>query len=114
DFREHGGVPVLEAVDQVQLPQRPRTVEWSREDARHLLGQLLLATWRRQRDLAYVEVEVEVRVVDPVRVVEPEGHLDELPLERWKQWKPVPEQPFDVATAQRFARPGARIENGQA
>jgi hypothetical protein len=29
-----------------------------------------------------VEVEVEVRVVDPVRVVEPERHLEHAPPER--------------------------------
>ena len=35
-----------------------------------------------QMDVADVEVEVEVGVVDPVRVVESERHLDEAPAQR--------------------------------
>ena len=67
-------LPSVEAVDQVQLPQRPRAVERAREDPRHLLGDLLVGRRRRDRQLAHVVLEVEVRIVDPVRVVEPERH----------------------------------------
>ena len=72
----------LEPVDQVELPQRVGAVERARRDARDLLGELVVGAGRRERDLADVEVQVEVDVVDPVGVVEAERDLGEAPAQR--------------------------------
>ena len=73
DLGQQRDVPIVKAVDQVGLPQRPRPVQRSREDARHLLGELLVAGRRGERELADVVLEIEVGVIDPVGVVEPEA-----------------------------------------
>ena len=72
-------------MDDVELPERPRTIERASEDAGDLLGELLLAAGGRQRQLAHVVAEIEVLVVDPVRVIEPERHRREAPAERRQQ-----------------------------
>jgi hypothetical protein len=46
-------------------------------DPRDQLGELLIVAGRRHRDVSQVEVEIEVRVFDPVGAVEVERHLDE-------------------------------------
>jgi len=46
-------------------------------DPRHLLAELLTAPRGRQGQLAQVELDVEVRVVGPVRAAEAERNLDE-------------------------------------
>ena len=58
---------VGQALDQPQLPERLRAVELLGEDPRREVAQLLVGARRRQRGLAHVVVEVEVRVVDPDR-----------------------------------------------
>ena len=100
-----------EAVDQVHLPERARAVERPRDDARHLLGELLVVARRRQRQLADVEVEVEVGVVHPVRVVEAERHLGQPPAQRRQQRQPLGDQVVDVRERQLAvrARGGSRI-----
>ena len=39
DLRQHRDAPVLEAMDQVELPERPGAIERPRDDPRHLLGE---------------------------------------------------------------------------
>ena len=75
DLRHQRDVPVRQPMDQVHLPQRSRAVERPREDPRDLLGQLAVGRRRRQRQLAHVVLEVEVRIVDPIWVVQAERHL---------------------------------------
>ena len=67
DLREHRDVARLQAVDQVELPQRPAAVERPRGDPRDLLGELLVVARRRQRDLADVEVAGRSRCRPPSR-----------------------------------------------
>ena len=62
-----------QALDQPQLPERLGAVELLGEDPRRQVAQLLLGARRRQRGLAHVVVEVEVRVVDPDRPALAEG-----------------------------------------
>ena len=64
---------VAQALDQPQLPERLAAVELLGEDPRRQVAQLLLGAGRRQRGLAHVVVEVEVRVVDPDRPALVEG-----------------------------------------
>ena len=104
-------LPIRQPVDHVQLPQRPRAVERAREDARHLLGELLVVAGRGQRQFAHVEIQVEVLVVHPVRVVEPQRDLDEPPAERREQRQPLLEQALHVAAVELPARRGRRVED---
>ena len=57
----------LDAVDEPQLPERLRAVEALREDPRRQVPQILLAAGARQRGVAEVVLDVELRVVDPLR-----------------------------------------------
>jgi hypothetical protein len=61
--------------------------------------------------LAQVELEVEVRVVEPVRVVEAERHLNEPPAQRGQQVKPLAKHAGDVSERDRSVRCGSRIED---
>jgi hypothetical protein len=80
----------------MDLPQRPRAIERAGEDPRHLLGQLLVGSAGRQRQLAYVEVQVEVSVVDPVAIVEVEGNRHEAPAKRRHQREAFGDQQLEV------------------
>ena len=75
---------------------------------------VLVVAGRRHRRLADVEVEVEVGVLDPVRVVEAERHLGELPAERRQHVDALADQPADVLAAQRAAGRGRRVVDRQA
>ena len=72
----HAG-DVVEALDDVQLPQRPIEVEGPRHEASHLDAELAPVAGRRQGDVADVELQIEVGILDPVRVVEVERDADE-------------------------------------
>ena len=52
---------------------------------------------RRHRGVADVEVEVEVRVVDPERVVEVERHVAQPPAQRLEEVEPA----LDLASPRR-------------
>src|SRR5206468_2427754 len=67
-----------------------------------------------QRELPHVEVEVEVGVVDPVRVVEAERHLGEPPAERGQQRQALLHEPLYVAGVELAARSARGIENRHA
>ncbi len=70
--------------DDVHLPQRPVRVEAAAHDRRHETVELGCATRRGQAGPHQVVVQLELRVVDPDRVVQPEGDPDgTLP-----QWAP--------------------------
>ena len=58
---------LADAVDEPDLPQRLRAVELLGEDAAGQPSQLVLAGRLRERRVAHVVADVEVRVVDPHR-----------------------------------------------
>jgi hypothetical protein len=66
-LRDQREATALEAVDDPDLPERLRAVQPLGEDATRERAELLLAAGLRQRRVAHVVVEVEVRVVDPER-----------------------------------------------
>ena len=68
---------LVDPFDEVHLPQRPRAVERPGRDARHDLLELAVGARGGHGDEPLVELAVERRVLDPVRVVEPERHLDQ-------------------------------------
>ena len=65
DLGEDGHHPVLQAFDEVQLPERLRPVQRPGVDALHEVGQLTVASRFRQCRPAHVEVDVEVGVIGP-------------------------------------------------
>ena len=83
DLGVDGGPPALEPGDEVDLPQWAAAVQRPRMQAGHLLGQLPVVAGGRHGRLPDVKLDVEVRVLDPVRMVEPEGNRDQpAPKER--------------------------------
>ena len=70
--------PVLEALDEPQLPQRLRAVQALGEHARAHGEQRVLVAGRGQRRVAHVVGEVERRVVDPQRAAGLERRRREL------------------------------------
>ena len=81
--------PVVgEAGDHPQLPERLRAVEALREGPRGERPQLLLVAGGRQRRVADVIVEVQVRVVDPDRPALVEGDEPQLLAEAGDQVEP--------------------------
>jgi len=111
DLGQEGDLPAFEPMDQVELPERPGAVQRTAEDARHLVRQLLVAPRCGQSELPHVEVEVEVRVVDPVRVIQAERHLGEAPAEWGQQRQPLDDQLLDVVEVDLVARRGGWIEH---
>ena len=104
-------VDVVEALDDVHLPQRPAPVERSRVQPRHLDAELPPVARLRQRDVAHVVLEVEVGVLDPVRVVEPERHLHQPLAERARHVQAaadVLEDPLERDLAARARSTGRR------
>jgi len=100
----------LEALHEVDLPQRPAAVERARDDARHELEQLRRRTGARQRRAAHVEADVEVLVVDPHRVGEVAGHrLQPLAVARHER-DPVTDQLDQPGVVER-PLPLARVED---
>jgi hypothetical protein len=97
DDGEDGEALAGQALDDVRQPQWPRAVERSRDDAPDHGGELVVAPGRRDRRVADVEVQIEVRVLDPVRMVEPERHLDEAPAQRLEQMQ----APLDLPAPRR-------------
>ena len=81
-LRQQRPATALQALDDVDLPQRPAAVHRPPDDPRDLLGELVRPPGRGEAEVADVEVEVEVGVEHPVRVVEVEGHLDDAPAHR--------------------------------
>lgn len=70
-----GDMAVSQSPDHVQLPERPLPVERTLMDAGHLFGQPPLVAGRRQSDLADVVIQIEVGILDPVRLIEAERDL---------------------------------------
>ena len=89
DLADDRDLAVLEALDDVHLPERPRPVQRPTEHVGGELRQLRPAPRGGQGRPAQVVVEVEVGVLDPDRVVQAERHLDQAAPERWQQGQAV-------------------------
>ena len=98
-------VTVLEALDDVHLPQRAAPVERTAGDVTGDVGQLVVAAGRGGGDAPQVVVEVEVGVLDPHRVVEIERDGGQSLPELRKQMQSALEELLDrverVATLDR-------------
>src|SRR5215218_125413 len=103
----------LEPLDDVELPQRALAIERAGHDARALVGELRVGARSRQGQLAHVVVEVELRIVGPVGVVEPERHLDEPPAQRRQERHAVADEAFHGGAVQSIRR-GRGVEDSEA
>ena len=99
----------VEAVNEVQLPQGAGAVQWPSGDARDLLGEHARIAGGGERQLADVELEIQVRLVLPIGVVEAERHLDQSPAERRDQVEAGGDQVADRAVGELSTRGGARV-----
>jgi hypothetical protein len=68
---------------------------------------------RRQRRLAHVIAQVEPVIVDPVRVIQAERHLDEPPPQRRQEMHPLPQQFHHRRGRQPAVRRRARVMHRQ-
>ena len=94
--REPVGTALLrrrEALDDVRDPQRVLAVHRGGDQPGDQLVQLVVRARRRDGAVPDVEVEVEVGVGDPVRVVEPERHLHQPASQRLELVDAVGELP---------------------
>ena len=87
-LREDAEPVVGQPLDHVRLPQRAGAVERAADDAGDEVGELLVAARRGRCGVAHVEVEIEVRVVDPERVVEVHRHVAQAPAQRLEGVQP--------------------------
>lgn len=60
-----------------------------------------------------MELEIEIRVIDPVAVVEVERHLHQAPSKRRHPGKTLCDQPLDIEDRQLSAGRGRPIEDRQ-
>ena len=81
DLDQYGDPPIVQPVEHVHAPQRARSVERHAGDVGN--GLLELATMARggQHHAAHVIVEIEVRILDPDRMVEAERDFHHPPPE---------------------------------
>jgi hypothetical protein len=110
-LRQQRNPPVRQTVDQVQLPQWPSPVQRARDDPRNLLRELPIASARRQGKLANVEVEVEVRILHPVRAGNAQRHPRKLPPKRRQLLDPRSQNPAHIGDLELALRRRGRIQN---
>ena len=80
----------VQTFDDVQLPQRPVPIQGPRMDARDLDAKLPPVARLGQRDVTDVVFEIEVLIVHPVRVVQPQRHgLQALAKQRRRRQPPL-------------------------
>ena len=93
---EDGEPVVLEALDEVHLPQRAGPVQRPAHDPRDQVVELVVGTRARQRRAAHVVGHVEVLVVDPDRVGEVAGHPAHALAVARDEGDPVADQPDEA------------------
>ena len=108
------GLPAtLQTVDEIGLPQRTAAVQRPRMQPCRLHCQLAIITRRGQRQLADMELDVEIGVLDPVRLIQPKGHLHQAAAKQRDQMQPGLDELGQPLKRQRLAARG-RIEDGHA
>src|SRR5688572_5973468 len=100
---------VVEPLDHVRLPKRLAAIERPGVQARDLDAELAPVAGLRQRDVSHVELDIEVRVLDPPRAVEHPRHGDEPAPEMRNVLDARREEPQDVLEADLAARGGGGV-----
>ena len=110
DLHQYGDAIVVQPVEHVHPPQRAPAVEGHAGDVGDGLFELPpVARWR-QDHAPHVVVEVEVRILDPDRVMEPERDFHDSSPERRQQRQARPDRVAELSQGQRVA--GGPIEEG--
>ncbi len=99
----------VEPLDDVELPQRPVEVERAGVDARRLDAELAPVARLRQGDVADVVLEVEVLVLHPVRIVEPERDAAKLLAEDRRAVQPALHEREEALELQPAGGRGRRV-----
>jgi hypothetical protein len=99
----------VEAVDEVELPQWAGAIQRPGDDACDLLSEHAGIAGSGERQLADVELEVELGLVVPVGVVEAERHLDQSPVKRRQQVQASDHQVAHRVVGEPSARGGAGV-----
>ncbi len=85
DLREDAEVTTGQPLDDVGLPQRFAAVHRTGDQASEEILHVIPSTPVGNRHVTHMAGDVEVRIVDPVGAVEPEGHLHQSTAERFEQ-----------------------------
>ena len=75
--------------DHPHFPQRMGPVERTSDEASHQFTKLLVVAGRCDGGFAHVEVEIEIGVVDPVRMIESERDRDEFAAQNGQHMEPL-------------------------
>jgi len=81
-------VDVVEALDDVDLPERFAAVQWARMQTRHLDAELAPVARLRQRDVADVEFHIDMAIIDPVGAVEVQRNRNQATVEYGRPVQP--------------------------
>ena len=93
DDRQHREALVGQPLDDVGQPQRLAPVQRPGDEAADERRELIVAPGRRDRRMTDVEVDVEVGVRDPVRMVQAQRDLRQPPAQRLEKVQPLLELP---------------------
>jgi hypothetical protein len=100
---------VVETLDDVELPGRAAEVERVGVQSGCLDPELAPVARGRQGDVADVELEIEVPVLHPVRVIKVKWHAYQLPAEHPRQGQAMPHLPQDRVEGDLSLRSGRRV-----
>ena len=83
EFGQDGKAVLAQPLDHVDLPQRVAAIQSPADEAGDQLDQLVVRSGGGERRLAQMKLQVEVRVLDPERMVQLERYLDEPAAQRF-------------------------------
>ncbi len=106
--RRHAG-DVIEAFDDIRLPERPVGIQRPCMQPSRLDAKLPPVAGFRQRDVPHVKFQVEIRVVYPVRMIQAHGHGHDALAERARFVQAFLEEPQDVLERHRTAGSGRLV-----
>ena len=118
-FQVHGeGAPrqagnIVQALDDVDLPQRTVPVQGTRMQPRHLYHQLPPVARGGQREVAYMVFHVDRAARDPVGPVQAQGRAGQVVAEYRVQVQALGEMPEDFLVADPAAGGCARVVDNQ-
>lgn len=113
DLGDQGGLAAFQALDIVDAPQRHAAVEAGADDIADEVAELLHGAGPGQAAVAHMVLEVELRVLDPVRLVEVERGFEQAAPEHRQQVQARGDQLLDGLEAE-AGRGGRGVEDGQA
>ena len=104
---------VVDALDDIGLPERLVAIQDQRMQARDLNAEVTPVTWLGQRYVANMVFEIDLRFVDPVGTVEIERHAHQTAAQHRRHIKALANVGHDVAQSDLAAGRGARIIDPQ-